>query len=100
MTLYHRCVHFQVIKELSYKNIFSCKNLAVKMDNLLIDLNEFEKSLNHAESLLIAKVNSVSSIVDILVDLDLCICTDNIASLVPKSVLACHYVYFRMTLRR
>ena len=55
------------------------------MDNLLIDLNEFEKSLNHAENHLIAKVNSVSSIVNILVDLDLCICTDNIASLVPKS---------------
>lgn len=70
------------------------------MDDLLIDLNEFEKSLNQAESHLIAEVDSTSSIVDILVNLDLYISTEKFVSLLPKSVLAHHYVYFRMTLRR
>ena len=91
--------HFQLSKELFYKCIF-LKTVAVKMDNLLIDLNEFEKSLNHAESHLIAKVDSTSSIVDILVNLDLCTFPEGFLCLVPKSILACHYVYFRMTLRR
>ena len=85
---------------MTYKCISSYKIVADRMDNLLIDVNEFEKSLNQAESQLIAKVDSTSSIVDILVNLDLCISTDKFVSLVPKSVLAHHYVYFRMTLRR
>ena len=85
---------------MTYKCISSYKIVADRMDNLLIDVNEFEKSLNHAESQLIAKVDSTSSIVDILVNLNLCISTDKFVSLVPKSVLAHHYVYFRMTLRR
>ena len=85
---------------MTYKCISSYKIVADRMDNLLIGVNEFEKSLNHAESQMIAKVDSTSSIVDILVNLDLCISTDKFVSLVPKSVLAHHYVYFRMTLRR
>lgn len=73
---------------------------AVRMDNLLTDLNEFEKCLNHAESHLTMKVDSTSSIVDTLVSLGLCKSIKKFVSLIPKSVLAHHYVYFRMTLRR
>ena len=78
--------------------MFYC--IAIRMDNLLISLNEFERSLNNTESHLIAEVDSTSSIVDILVNLNLCISTEKFVSLVPKSILPCHYVYFRMTLRR
>ena len=74
--------------------------IATKIDNLLIDLNDFEKSLNQAESDLTTKVDSKSSIVDILFDKGLCISTDKFVSLIPKSILPQHYVYFRMTLRR
>lgn len=70
------------------------------MDDLLISLNEFEKSLNLAESHLITEVDSTSPIVDILINLKLCISTEKFVSLIPKSIFAHHYVYFRMTLRR
>ena len=66
------------------------------MGDLLSDLDEFEKSLNHAENHL-TTVECTSSIV---VNLVLCKSIENFVSLIPKSVLVHHYVYFRMTLRR
>ena len=70
------------------------------MDRLLAELDEFEKSLNHAENHLITAVELKSSIVQCLVDLGLCDLTDKFVSVIPKSVLVCHYVHFRMTLRK
>ena len=70
------------------------------MDRLLTELDEFEKSLNHAENHLITAVEHKSSIVQCLVDLGLCDLTDKFVSVIPKSVLVCHYVHFRMTLRK
>ena len=46
------------------KELFKCfYYIVIKMDNLLIDLNEFKKSLNHAESHLIVEVDSTSSMI-------------------------------------
>ena len=70
------------------------------MDLLLTELDDFEKSLNHAESHLTSQEEVKSSIVQCLVDLGLCESTDKLVSLIPKSVLLCHYVHFRMTLRK
>ena len=70
------------------------------MDHLLTELDEFEKSLNHAENHLISKEEHKSSVIQCLVDLGLCDSTDKFVSLIPKSVLVCHYVHFRMTLRK
>ena len=70
------------------------------MDDLLRDLNEFEKSLNQAESHLTTKEDSTSSIIETLVKLDRCKSTEKFVNLMPKSILVHHYVYFRMTLRR
>lgn len=66
------------------------------MGDLLSDLNEFEKSLNHAENDL-TTVESTSSIVDNLVSFK---SIEKFVGLIPESVLVHHYVYFRMTLRR
>lgn len=70
------------------------------MDRLLAELDEFEKSLNHAENHLTTAEEHKSSIVQCLVDLGLCDLTDKFVSVIPKSVLVCHYVHFRMTLRK
>ena len=71
-----------------------------KMDDLLSDLNEFEKSLYRAENHLTTVESRTSSIIDTLVNLGFCKSTEKFVSLIPKSVLVHHYVYFRMTLRR
>ena len=71
------------------------------MEHLLIELDEFEKSLNHAENHLVKKEELRSlSIMQCLVDLGLCESDDKLVTLVPKSVLVCHYVHFRLTLRK
>ena len=70
------------------------------MEQLLIELDEFEKSLNHAENHLITKEELKSSIIKCLVDLCFYESTDELVSLIPKSVLVCHYVHFRITLRK
>ena len=70
------------------------------MDRLLAELDEFEKSLNHAENHLISEEELKSSVIQCLVDLGLCDSTDKFVGLIPKSVLVCHYVHFRMTLRK
>lgn len=75
--------------------------IAAGMDCLLTELDEFEKSLNHAENHLITVEQLKSSIIQCLVDLHLCDdSTDKFVSLVPNSILVCHYVHFRMTLRK
>ena len=70
------------------------------MDQLLNELDEFEISLNHAENHLITKEELKSSIVQCLVNLGLCETTNRFVSLIPKSIVVCHYVHFRMTLRK
>lgn len=70
------------------------------MEHLLNELDEFEKLLNHAENHLTTKTELKSSIIQCLVDLDFCESTDEFVNLIPKSVLVCHYVDFRMTLRK
>ena len=70
------------------------------MDHLLTNLDEFEKLLNHAESHLTSEEDHKSSIIQCLVDLGLCDSTDKFVNLIPKSILVCHYVHFRMTLRK
>ena len=70
------------------------------MDHLLTELDEFEKLMNHAENHLIAVKDLKSSIMQYLVDLSLCDTSDKLVSLIPKTILVCHYVHFRMTLRK
>lgn len=71
------------------------------MEHLLIELDEFEKSLNHAENHLVTKEELQSwSIMQCLVDFGFCESNDKLVTLVPKSILVCHYVHFRMTLRK
>jgi len=74
--------------------------IATGMDHLLNELDEFEKSLNHAENHLTTKVELTSSIIQSLVELGLCESTDKLVSNIPKSILVQHYVHFRMTLRK
>ena len=69
------------------------------MDHLLAELDEFEQSLNHAENHLITKEDLETSIMKCLDDLGLFESNDMFVSLIPKSILVCHYVHFRMTLR-
>ena len=70
------------------------------MDLLLTELDEFEKTLNHAENHLTTVEEHKSSIKHCLVELGLCEATDKFVSLIPKSILVCHYVHFRMALRK
>jgi len=71
------------------------------MDYLLKDLDEFEKVLNQAENYLTTKEDlKSSSIIQILCGLDLCESTEKFVDLIPKTILVCHYVHFRMTLRK
>ena len=70
------------------------------MDCLLSELNEFEKLLNHAESHLTRKENLESSIIQLLRNLGLFDSTEKLISLIPKTILVCHYVHFRMSLRK
>ena len=70
------------------------------MGCLLSELNELEKLLNHAESHLTRKENLELSITQLLRDLDLFEPTEKFIILIPKTVLVCHYVHFRMTLRK
>ena len=70
------------------------------MGQLLVELDDFEKSLNHAENHLTTEEEVKSSIIRCLVELALCESTDKLVNLIPKSILVCHYVHFRMTLRK
>ena len=70
------------------------------MDCLLSELNEFEKLLNHAESHLTREENLELSITQYLGDLGLFEPTEKFIGLTPKTILVCHYVHFRMTLRK
>ena len=72
--------------------------IATGMSDLLAELDDFEKSLNHAEHHLI-KEDHKASIIEYLVNLSLCD-SNKFVSLIPESVLVCHYVHFRMTLRK
>ena len=74
--------------------------IATDLENLLTDLDEFEKSLNHAETHLTTKEECKKPIIQCLIDLGFCESTDKFVSLIPKSILVCHYVHFRMTLRK
>ena len=72
-----------------------------KIEQLLIKLDDFEKILSHSENNVITKEEfESSSIMQCLIDLKLCEPTDMFVSLIPKSILVCQYVHFRMTLRK
>lgn len=73
--------------------------IVARMENLLEELDEFEQSLSLAENHLTTKEKLESPIVQCLVELQLCESTSNFVNLLPKSILVCHYVHFRMTLR-
>ena len=77
-----------------------CSHVATGMDRLLTELDEFEKTLNHTENHLTTVVEHKSSIIQCLVELGLCDAADKFVSLIPKSILVCHYVHFRMALRK
>ena len=70
------------------------------MDLLLTELDEFEKTLNRAENHLTTVEEYNSSIKQCLVELGLYDASDKFISLIPKSILVCHYVHFRMALRK
>ena len=70
------------------------------MNCLLNQLDEFEKLLNQAENHLTRKGDLKSSIIQVLNDLGLCEYGEKLISLIPKTILVCHYVHFRMTLRK
>ena len=70
------------------------------MDCLLSELNDFEKLLNHAENHLTKEENLELSITELLRDLGLFESTEKFVSLIPQTILVCHYVHFRMTLRK
>lgn len=77
-----------------------CLHVATGMDSLLAELDEFEKTLNHAENHLTTVVDHKLSIINCLAELGLCDANDKFVSLIPKSILVCHYVHFRMALRK
>ena len=70
------------------------------MDCLLNDLDKFEELLKQAENYLTGEETYESSITGSLIALHLCESTEKFVSLIPKTILAHHYVHFRMTLRR
>ena len=74
--------------------------VATEMEDLLSGLDEFEKSLSHAEDCLIKKENLESSITQHLSDFNLCESAKKFITIIPKTILVCHYVYFRMTVRK
>lgn len=75
-------------------------NVAAGLDNLLKELDEFEKSLNHAEQHLTTQADSRKSIIEVLVICGLCDPEEKFINLLPKTILVCHYVQFRMALRK
>ena len=75
-------------------------HIAVGMDRLLVDLDEFEKSLSHAEQHLITQADHRKSIIVVLVDCKLCDLEEKFVSLIPTTILVCHYIHFRMALRK
>ncbi|XP_065913406.1 uncharacterized protein [Dysidea avara] len=68
--------------------------------DLLTDFDEFEKIMNHAESHLTTQAELRKSVKESLLELGLCEPTEKLITLIPKSILAYHYVQFRMTLRK
>jgi len=70
------------------------------LDQLLRELDEFEKSLNHAELHLTTQAEHTKSIVETLIELVMCDPEDRFVSLLPKTILVCHYIQFRMALRK
>lgn len=74
--------------------------IAAEMNCLLSHLDKFEKLLNQAENHLTRNEKLESSIMQTLINLDLCESNDKFISIIPKTILVCHYVHFRMTLRK
>jgi len=74
--------------------------IAAGLDNLLKELDEFEKSLNHAEQHLTTQADLRKSIVEVLVDIVMCDPDEKFINLLPKTILVCHYIQFRMALRK
>lgn len=70
------------------------------MDCLFSELNDFEKLLNNAQNYLTKEENLELSITQLLRDLGLFESNEKFISLIPQTILVCHYVHFRMTLRR
>ena len=75
-------------------------DVAAGLDQLLRELDEFEKSLNHAELHLTTQAEQRKSMVEILIDLVMCDPEDKFVGLLPKTILVCHYIQFRMALRK
>jgi len=69
-------------------------------EKLLKGLDEFEKTLNHAENYLTTKASSEAPIKETLVTLGLYEKDDKLIKLIPESISTNNYVEFRMTLRK
>ena len=74
--------------------------IAVAEKDLLKELNDFEKTLNHAESHLTTKAPPDLPIKETLVNLGVCEKEDKFIKLIPEAILTNNYVDFRMTLRK
>ena len=92
------CYSFNKFVAYPYK--YLSLSIATEMNCLLNQLDEFEKLLNQAENHLTRKGDLKSSIIQVLNDLSLCEYGEKLISLIPKTILVCHYVHFRMTLRK
>ena len=74
--------------------------IAAAEELLLKELDDFEKTLTHAESHLTTKASPEAPIKETLVTLGVCEEDDKLIKLIPDSILTYNYVEFRMTLRK
>jgi len=73
---------------------------AVAEKDLLQELDDFEKTLNHAESHLTTKAPPEAAIKETLVTLGVCENDDKLIKLIPETISTNNYVEFRMILRK
>jgi len=90
VSLYNSLVAFKIV------NII----IVAAEEQLLKDLDEFEKTLNHAENHLTTKASPEAPIKETLVTLGVCELDDKLIRLIPDSILTNNYVEFRLTLRK
>jgi len=69
-------------------------------EDLLGELDDFEKILNQAEDHLTTKASPEAPIKETLVTLGVYEQDDKLIKLIPESILTNNYVDFRMTLRK
>jgi len=70
------------------------------MECLLNEVGEFEKKLNQAEQYLTTHTQLRKPIIKTLDDLHIFETDEKFIRLVPNTILLCHYVEFRMALRK